>query len=108
MNGAILSFVEISLACANKWHPVGVTDRQPSMNDAPSLPPSVPFLCHTHGELQHYQQTVLRGKDHPGFGDLAKLTIEPLDTSSALMNWFFMGSSFCNLIENASFAILLY
>ena len=50
------------------------------MNDAPILPPSGPFLRNVHhGEIQHFQQTVIRRKNRLGFGDLAKLAIEALN-----------------------------
>ena len=61
-------------------HPVGVIDRQLGMNDAPILPPSRPFLRDVHyGEIQHFQQAVIRRKNRLGFGDLAKLAIEAFD-----------------------------
>ena len=50
------------------------------MNDAPILSPSGPFLRNVHhGEIQHFQQAVIRRKNGFGFGDLAKLAIEPFD-----------------------------
>ena len=61
-------------------HPICVIDRQLGMNDAPILPPSGPFLRNVHhGEIQHFQQTVIRRKNRLGFGDLAKLAIEALN-----------------------------
>ena len=52
-------------------HPICVIDRQLGMNDAPILPPSGPFLRNVHhGEIQHFQQTVIRRKNRLGFGDL--------------------------------------
>ena len=61
-------------------HPICVIDRQLGMNDAPTLPPSGPFLRNVHhGEIQHFQQTVIRRKNRLGFGDLAKLAIEALN-----------------------------
>ena len=50
------------------------------MNDAPILPPSRPFLRDVHhGEIQHFQQAVIRRENRLGFGDLAKLAIETLN-----------------------------
>ena len=61
-------------------HPVAVIDRQLGVDDAPVLPSSRPFLRNVHhGEIQHFQQVLIRRKNGFGFGDLAKLTIEALD-----------------------------
>jgi hypothetical protein len=59
---------------------VGVIDRQLGVDDTPVLPMPSPFLRNVHhGEIQHFQQTVIRRENCLGFGDLAKLAIETLN-----------------------------
>ena len=50
------------------------------MNLLPILPVSSPFFCDIHhGQIQHFQKTVIRRKYRFGFGDLSDLTIKSFD-----------------------------
>ena len=61
-------------------HPVGEENRQLSIDPAPILPAACPlFRDIHHGQIQHLEQTVIRGKHGLGFGHLPQLTVESLD-----------------------------
>ena len=50
------------------------------MDQAPILPPSGPLFRNVHhGQIQHFQQAVIRGKDRLGLGHLAQLAVKPLN-----------------------------
>ena len=55
------------------------------MNNGPVFPFPGPFFCDVdHGQIEHFQQTVIRGEDGFGFGDLSKLPIEALNGISRI------------------------
>ena len=61
-------------------HPVGIVHRQLGVDNSPVLPAAGPFLCDIqHGQIQHFQQTVIRGENSLGLSHLAELTVEALD-----------------------------
>ena len=61
-------------------HPVGIVHGQLRVDDGPVLPTARPFLRDIqHGQIQHFQQPVIRGENSLGLGHLAKLTVEVLD-----------------------------
>ena len=61
-------------------HAVSKEHRQLRVDQTPVLTPAGPFSGNVHhGQIQHFQQTVVRGKDRLGFGDLPKLAVETLD-----------------------------
>ena len=66
-------------------HPVDIVHVQLGVDDSPVLPTAGPFLRDIqHGQIQHFQQTVIRGKNSLGLGHLAKLTVEALDCVRAI------------------------
>lgn len=51
------------------------------MDQGPILPPSGSFFCNIyHGQIQHFQQAVIAGKDRLRPGHLAKLTVKTLNS----------------------------
>ena len=55
-------------------------DRQLGVDDAPILAPPSPFLGNIHhGQIQHFQQAVIGGKDGLGLGHLTKLAVKALN-----------------------------
>ena len=61
-------------------HPVGVVYGQLCVDDSPVLPTAGPFLRDIqHGQIQHFQQAVIRGENSLGLGHLAELTVEAFD-----------------------------
>ena len=61
-------------------HPVSEEYRQLCMDQTPILTPSCSFSGNVHyGQIEHFQQAVIRGKDRLGFGDLPKLAVEALN-----------------------------
>ena len=61
-------------------HPVGIVHGQLGVDDSPVLPATGPFLRDVqHGQIQHFQQAVIRGENSLGLGHLAELTVETLD-----------------------------
>ena len=53
-------------------HPVGIVHGQLGMDDSSVLPAAGPFLRDVqHGQIQHFQQTVIRGENGLGLGHLA-------------------------------------
>ena len=61
-------------------HPVSIVHGQLGVDDRPVLSTACPFLRDIHhGQIQHFQQTVIRGENSLGLGHLAKLTVETLD-----------------------------
>ena len=61
-------------------HPVCKEYRQLGMNHAPILPPACPLFRNVnHGQIQHFQQAVVRGEHRFGLGHLTKLAVEALN-----------------------------
>ena len=61
-------------------HAPGKIDGQLRVDHAPVLPPSRPLFRDVHhGQVQHFQQAVIGGKDRLGLGHLAQLAIKPLN-----------------------------
>ena len=62
-------------------HPVDIVHRQLGVDDGPVLPTAGPFLRDVqHGQIQHFQQAVIRRENSLGFGHLAELAVEALDS----------------------------
>lgn len=54
-------------------HTLGKVDGHLGVDQAPVLPPSGPFFRNIHhGQIQHFQQTVIGGKDGLGLGHLTQ------------------------------------
>ena len=61
-------------------HSVSEIDIQLGVDDAPILAPACPFPGNVHhGQVQHFQQTVVRGKNGLGFGHLSQLAVKDLN-----------------------------
>ena len=62
-------------------HALGKVDGHLGVDQAPILPPSGPLFRNIHhGQIQHFQQAVIGGKDGLGLGNLAQLAaVEPLN-----------------------------
>ena len=59
---------------------LGKIDGYLSVDQAPVLPPPSPLFRNVHhGQIQHFQQAVIGGKDGLGLGHLAQLAVETLD-----------------------------
>ena len=60
-------------------HALGKIDGHLSVDQAPVLSPSGPLFRNIHhGQVQHFQQAVIGGKDGFSLGHLAQLTVEAL------------------------------
>ena len=60
-------------------HTLGEVDGQLGVNDSPVLPPAGPLFCDIyHGQIEHFQQAVVGGKNGFGLGNLAQLAVEAL------------------------------
>ncbi len=58
-------------------HSVGAVHSQLGVNDSPVLSAAGPFFRDIqHGQIQHFQQAVVRGRNSLGFCHFAKLTVE--------------------------------
>ena len=61
-------------------HTVGKEHGRLRMNQAPVLPPSGPFLRNIHhGQIQHFQQAVIRRENRFCLGHFPKLPVKALD-----------------------------
>ena len=61
-------------------HALGEVDSHLGVDHTPVLPPAGPlFRDIHHGQIQHFQQAVIGGKDGFGFCHLAQLAVEALD-----------------------------
>ena len=61
-------------------HALGKIDRHLGMDQTPVLTAPSPFFCNIHhGQIQHFQQTVIGGKDGFGLGHLAQLAVKSLN-----------------------------
>ena len=61
-------------------HTLGKVDGHLGVDQAPVLPPSGPLFRNIHhGQIQHFQQAVIGGKDGLGLGHLAELAVEALN-----------------------------
>ena len=61
-------------------HALGKVDGHLGVDQAPIMPPSGPLFRNVHhGQVQHFQQAVIGGKDRLGLGHLAQLAIKPLN-----------------------------
>ena len=61
-------------------HALGKVDGHLGMDDTPVLPPSSPLFGNIHyGQVQHFQQAVIGGKDRFSFGHLAELAVKALN-----------------------------
>ena len=61
-------------------HALGKVYGQLGVDQAPVLTASSPFFCNIHhGQIQHFQQAVIGGKDRFGLGHLAQLVVETLN-----------------------------
>ena len=61
-------------------HALGKVDCHLGVNQAPILSPSSPFFRNVyHGQIQHFQQAVIRGKDRLGLCHLAQLAVKSLN-----------------------------
>lgn len=61
-------------------HTLGKVDGHLGVDQAPVLPPSSPLFRNIHhGQIQHFQQAVIGGKDGLGLGHLAQLAVETLN-----------------------------
>ena len=61
-------------------HALGKVDGHLGMDDTPVLPPSSALLGNIHyGQVQHFQQAVIGGKDRFSFGHLAELAVKTLN-----------------------------
>ena len=61
-------------------HTLGEIDDHIGVNQAPVLPLSGPLFRNIHhGQIQHFQQAVIGGKDGLGLGHLAELAVEALN-----------------------------
>ena len=61
-------------------HALGKVDGHLGMDDTPVLPPSSALLGNIHyGQVQHFQQAVIGGKDRFSFGHLAELAVKALN-----------------------------
>ena len=55
-------------------HTLGKVDGHLSVDQAPVLPPFSPLFRNTHhGQILHFQQAIIGGKDGLGLGYLAQL-----------------------------------
>ena len=62
-------------------HAPGKVDGHLGVDQAPILPPSGPLFRNVHhGQIQHFQQAVIGGKDRFGLCHLAQLAVEALDS----------------------------
>ena len=58
-------------------HALGKVEGHLGVDQAPVLPPSGPLFRNIHhSQIQHFQQTVIGGKDGLGLGHLAQLAVE--------------------------------
>ena len=61
-------------------HALGKIDGHLSVDQAPVLPSSSPLFGNIHhSQIQHFQQTVISGKDGLSFGYLAQLAVKALN-----------------------------
>lgn len=61
-------------------HALCKADAHLGVDQAPILSPSGPLFRNVHhGQAQHFQQTVIGGKDRRGLSHLAQLPVETLD-----------------------------
>ena len=61
-------------------HAPGKVNGQLGVDQAPVLPSSGPFFRNVyHGQIQHFQQAVIRGKDRLGLCHLAQLAVKSLN-----------------------------
>ena len=61
-------------------HALCKADAHLGVDQAPILSPSGPLFRNVHhGQAQHFQQTVIGGKDRRGLSHLAQLAVETLD-----------------------------
>ena len=61
-------------------HPVSEVDSELGVDHAPILAPSCPFSGNVHhGQIQHFQQAVIRGENGLGLGHLPQLAVEALN-----------------------------
>ena len=61
-------------------HTLGKVEGHLGVDDTPVLPPSGPLFRNIyHSQIQHFQQTVIGGKDGFGLGHLAQLAVETLN-----------------------------
>ena len=61
-------------------HPVGVINCKLGVDHRPILPPACPlFRDVQHGQIQHFEQAVIGGKNGLGFGHFSQLAVEALD-----------------------------
>ena len=70
----------VKVSASSVRHPVSKIDSQLSVDYTPILAPARPFLGNVHhGQVQHLQQAVVRGKNRLGFGHLPELAIKALN-----------------------------
>ena len=61
-------------------HALGEKDGHLGVDHTPVLAPAGPFFRNIHhGQIQHFQQAVIGGKDRFGLGHLAQLAVEALN-----------------------------
>ena len=61
-------------------HALGEVDSHLGVDHTPVLPPAGPLLRDVHhGQIQHFQQAVIGGKDRFSLGHLAELAVKALN-----------------------------
>lgn len=61
-------------------HTLGKVDGHLGMDDTPVLPPPSPLFRNVyHGQIQHFPQAVIGGKDRFSLGHLAELAVKALN-----------------------------